>query len=235
MAPRTPKLSARLGRMGWSRRNSQKLFSTQSLPYASNSSFYSPLAILFMGVMFVSPLAYTYTGLWFLRRLAIATNTLTYLTNFSPILANFFHYLSLVPSSVNLYSFLECVFYLFLTIKFRIFSNKDPLEMSLAASPMLTRAARWTLFNNILDAEKDDPIPFIRGWFFDANIADISRYDVLDYLCWALYEGRNQEHLTVDEAGDLTQMLAKLEDCISTQQFLASKVSKEGMEGTERN
>ena len=52
-----------------------------------------------------------------------------------------------------------------------------------------------------------------------------SRCDVLDYLCWALFEGRNQEHLTAGEISDLTKMLGKLEAAVTAQKFHALPIA----------
>jgi len=47
------------------------------------------------------------------------------------------------------------------------------------------------------------PINFIRGWFFDESLDGITKYDMLDFLAWSMFEGRNQEHLTDEEVGEL--------------------------------
>jgi hypothetical protein len=65
---------------------------------------------------------------------------------------------------------------------------------------MLGRAERTKLWDNIVHAERPDPIAFLRGWFFDAKLESITHYDVADWVCWALYDNRNQEHLTDQEA-----------------------------------
>ena len=43
----------------------------------------------------------------------------------------------------------------------------------------------------------DDPVIFIRGWFFDHDLDSITRYDVMDFVSWSMFEGRNLEHLTI--------------------------------------
>ena len=58
---------------------------------------------------------------------------------------------------------------------------KDPLEASLSAAPITTLQERFKLLNQILEQIMgDDPVSFIRGWFFDEKLDNITRYDIMD-------------------------------------------------------
>eukprot|EP00548_Thalassiothrix_antarctica_P003132 CAMPEP_0194154260 /NCGR_PEP_ID=MMETSP0152-20130528/59921_1 /TAXON_ID=1049557 /ORGANISM="Thalassiothrix antarctica, Strain L6-D1" /LENGTH=648 /DNA_ID=CAMNT_0038860217 /DNA_START=414 /DNA_END=2360 /DNA_ORIENTATION=+ len=89
----------------------------------------------------------------------------------------------------------------------------DPLEASLSAAPMMDspeRARNWSMM-----FEAENPIKIISGWFFDMPIEEISRYDVRDWVCWSMFEGRNQEHLTGKELDQLESFVELLEEKIS--------------------
>ena len=47
--------------------------------------------------------------------------------------------------------------------------------------------------------------------FFDQSIHRISRYDVCDFICWSMFDGRNQEHLTTQELHELECFVEDLE------------------------
>eukprot|EP00550_Attheya_septentrionalis_P006772 CAMPEP_0198295274 /NCGR_PEP_ID=MMETSP1449-20131203/26888_1 /TAXON_ID=420275 /ORGANISM="Attheya septentrionalis, Strain CCMP2084" /LENGTH=643 /DNA_ID=CAMNT_0043995529 /DNA_START=746 /DNA_END=2677 /DNA_ORIENTATION=+ len=66
-----------------------------------------------------------------------------------------------------------------------------------------------------MEIETDDPVSFVTGWFFDQDLQHITRYDVLDFVAWSMFEGRNQEHLTGDELGQLHDFVDELEWKIS--------------------
>jgi hypothetical protein len=64
--------------------------------------------------------------------------------------------------------------------------------------------------------EMDTDPSWITGWFLDhPTIESISRYDIFDFLCWAMFDGRNQEHLTTQELQDLEGFVEDLEYRIS--------------------
>eukprot|EP00546_Thalassionema_frauenfeldii_P021929 CAMPEP_0178895696 /NCGR_PEP_ID=MMETSP0786-20121207/733_1 /TAXON_ID=186022 /ORGANISM="Thalassionema frauenfeldii, Strain CCMP 1798" /LENGTH=638 /DNA_ID=CAMNT_0020565961 /DNA_START=177 /DNA_END=2090 /DNA_ORIENTATION=- len=89
----------------------------------------------------------------------------------------------------------------------------DPLETSLSAAPMMDRAERAELWSNMMEVEKAADL--VSGWFFDMPIEDISRYDVRDWICWSMFEGRNLEHLTSEELNQLESFVEALEQKIS--------------------
>jgi len=78
---------------------------------------------------------------------------------------------------------------------------------------------RQELLERILECEDSNPTAFIEGWFFDAPIDSISRYDMLDFMSWCLYEGRRQEHLTEAEIDQLHDLLRLLEYRISIYKY----------------
>ena len=96
---------------------------------------------------------------------------------------------------------------------------KDPLESSLAAAPMMDPDDRRVLWDKMLDCEKDDPLTFISGWFFDQPAELISRHDICDFICWSLFDGRNQEHLTTAELHELEMLVEDLEMVISVKMY----------------
>ena len=56
-----------------------------------------------------------------------------------------------------------------------------------------------------------DPVSFLSGWFFDTDLAEISNYDIRDFIAWSMFEGRHQEHLTSAELDQLEAFLAESE------------------------
>jgi hypothetical protein len=116
---------------------------------------------------------------------------------------------------LEIWCMLEAAFYILLKWKIRYLQTRDPLEASLSAAPMMEPADRRTLWDRIMEIEKDDPVAFLSGWFFDQDIKKISRYDVCDFLCWSMFDGRNQEHLTIEELEDLECFVEDLEYSIS--------------------
>jgi hypothetical protein len=95
----------------------------------------------------------------------------------------------------------------------------DPLERSLSAAPMLTLSERRSLWKSMMEAEAEDPVGFITGWFFDEPIESISKYDVRDFFVWSMFESRNQEHLTLQELDQREDFVDEIEWRISLQLF----------------
>ncbi len=113
---------------------------------------------------------------------------------------------------VEIWVFTEALFYIVQILHIRYLQYKDPLEASLSAAPVSTLYERDKLMNQVMDhIVEDDPVSFIRGWFFDVPLEDITRYDVLDFFAWCMFEGRNQEHLTEGEVRQLNWFVRELE------------------------
>lgn len=120
---------------------------------------------------------------------------------------------------MDVWCVIEALFFIACKMKIWYLQRKDPLEASLSAAPMMDHEDRKLLWDRIIETEQDDPIKFISGWFFDQPIERISRYDVYDFLCWSMFDGRNQEHLTTEELHDLEVFLEDLEYQISLQVY----------------
>jgi hypothetical protein len=88
---------------------------------------------------------------------------------------------------------------------------------------MLTLEERRVLWKRMTDAEADDPVQFISGWFFDQPLDGISKYDVRDFIAWSMFEGRNLEHLTLEELEQLDYFVDEIEWRISLQMYGAVK------------
>jgi hypothetical protein len=62
----------------------------------------------------------------------------------------------------------------------------------------------------MMEVDKDPS--WISEWFLDRPpMESISRYDIFDFICWAMFDGRNQEHLTSQELQDLEALVEDLE------------------------
>lgn len=165
----------------------------------------------------VAPVAYVYILLMLLRDLCQYFPETVYqpLEKYTPWLAQLANLMNNASRIVDVWCVIEALFFVACKLKIQYLQRKDPLEASLSAAPMLDPEDRRILWERMMDAEKDDPASFISGWFFDQPIEKISRYDVCDFLCWSLFDGRNQEHLTTDELHDLEYFLEDLEYQIS--------------------
>jgi hypothetical protein len=92
---------------------------------------------------------------------------------------------------------------------------------------MLDPDDRKILWDRMMEIEQDDPVAFISGWFFDQPLDQISRYDLCDFLCWSMFDGRSQEHLTTQELHELECFLEDFEYRISLKLFGAREESDE--------
>jgi hypothetical protein len=80
---------------------------------------------------------------------------------------------------------------------------------------MLDSEERKVLWDHMMEADSD--LTWVTGWFLDNpdSVEDISRYDIFDFICWAMFDGRNQEHLTTQELQDLESFVEDMEYRIS--------------------
>jgi hypothetical protein len=180
--------------------------------------FRSPFAFIWYCFFLVAPLAYVYIVLMLLRDLCeYSPETIQQpLQQYLPILAK----LITAMKSYNGYRLfdvwcvIEALFFIASKLKIRYLQSKDPLEASLSAAPMLDPDERRALWEHIVSAEPDPG--WVSEWFLDhPSIDSISIYDILDFLCWAMFDGRNQEHLTTQELNDLEGFVEDLEYRIS--------------------
>jgi hypothetical protein len=179
---------------------------------------YSPWA-LFWGCIFLTvPVAYIYILLVLLRELCMSfPDTIylpiqTYLPPAARLIAAMHQSSSLL---VEVWCAIEAVFYVCLKLHIQWLQTRDPLEASLSAAPLMELEDRRLLWQRMMDSAKDDPVAFITGWFFDQPISSISQYDIRDFTAWSMFEGRNQEHLTVAELEQLEDFVDEVELRIS--------------------
>jgi len=233
----------------FTRRHSSQI-STNDLPMELNAvGFRSPWAFLWYFLFLVAPLAYFYIALMLLRDLCeyFPETIQQPLQHYVPFLANV---LSLMKSYygfrlVDVWCVIEALFFIACKLKIRYLNGKDPLEASLTAAPMLDPDERKALWDRMMEVDSDPA--WITGWFLDhPSIESISRYDIFDFLCWAMFDGRNQEHLTTQEFQDLEGFVEDLEYRISLHLYgakeedngaVAPQILEEGEneDGTEQN
>eukprot|EP00587_Corethron_hystrix_P008456 CAMPEP_0113298944 /NCGR_PEP_ID=MMETSP0010_2-20120614/1175_1 /TAXON_ID=216773 ORGANISM="Corethron hystrix, Strain 308" /NCGR_SAMPLE_ID=MMETSP0010_2 /ASSEMBLY_ACC=CAM_ASM_000155 /LENGTH=312 /DNA_ID=CAMNT_0000152077 /DNA_START=199 /DNA_END=1134 /DNA_ORIENTATION=- /assembly_acc=CAM_ASM_000155 len=137
------------------------------------------------------------------------------------------------PIWLQIWAAVEIMFYLYQYVRLSYMQRQCPLESALGSGPLLTPSERSILWERILDSEggalglrrgerevkppppialeRDDLVRFITGWFFDAPLDSISRADVSDFLCWCMFDGRAEEHLTAEEGRELRHFLVELE------------------------
>ena len=137
------------------------------------------------------------------------------LEEYVPFLARLADRMNNSSKLMDIWCIIEALFFIGMQLKMQYLQSKDPLEASLSAAPMLDPVDRKILWDRMIDIEKDDPIAWISGWFFDQPIENISRYDVCDFICWSMFDGRNQEHLTLEELKELEGFVEDLEYFIS--------------------
>lgn len=166
-------------------------------------------------------MAYIYILLMLLRDLCLYFPETVYTTldHYVPWLARLADHMNNASRIMDFWCVIEALFFITCKLKIQYLQRKDPLEASLSAAPMMDPEDRKLLWDRIVEIEQKDPIKFISGWFFDQPIEDISRYDVFDFICWSMFDGRNQEHLTTEELHDLECFLEDIEYRVSLQLY----------------
>ena len=198
------------------------------------------------------PIVYIYIAFILLRELCMAFPNSLYASihNYLPHLAWLVRNMEKSSLLVEVWCIIEGIFYILLKLQIQWLQLKDPLEASLSAAPMMDLVERGLLWKRMMvmmlknqdsiEGESNNFSEFVSGWFFDAPLDAISRYDVRDFLCWSLFEGRNQEHLTGEELHQLGAFLEELEFRLSFQIYgeeddddeLAGHCSKEERVGS---
>lgn len=178
---------------------------------------YSPVAAVWGIIFLVIPAAYCYIALVLLRELCRTFPATLYvpLQLYAPWLATTVEALQHVSRWVEIWCCLEGLFYIGLKLYIRYLQTLDPLEASLSAAPMMDLMDRVVLWQRMMDCEENDPVSFIRGWFFDQKLEVITKYDVRDFLAWSLFEGRQLEHLTEAELRQLERFVEEFEHRLS--------------------
>ncbi len=133
---------------------------------------------------------------------------------------------------VEAWAIIEGIFYVILFLHRKWLNSLDTLELSLRSAPMLEIGERSELWNYMMDAE-DDCVSFISGWFFGESLDKLTRYDVMDFMTWSLFEGRNMEHLTMEEMGQLEGFVGDLEYKISVEFYGVKQEEVEDDDGGE--
>jgi hypothetical protein len=182
---------------------------------------WSPWAFLWICCFMVAPIAYIYIMLMLLRDLCLYFPETVYQTlqNYVPWLARLADRMTNASRIMDVWCVIEALFFIACKMRFWYLQSKDPLEASLSAAPMMDHEDRKVLWDRVMETEQDDPGQFISGWFFDRPIEEISRYDVYDFICWSMFDHRNQEHLTTEELHDLEGFLEDFEYRISLKLF----------------
>lgn len=106
------------------------------------------------------------------------------------------------------YCFAEAAFYVFLRY-YRIHLQGEAIH-----PPLRSKVDRQALFQNVR-AEIHDPTRFISGWFRGAEIEEIGRDDLKDYLSWAFWEGRT----TAEDEVELEEITKEVEKMIGKRKF----------------
>ena len=120
---------------------------------------------------------------------------------------------------IEVWCYLEAVFFILLKIQIRWLQCKDPLEASLSAAPLMELTEREKLWECMMKSVIDNPVTYLSGWFFDKDVSEISLYDVHDFCAWSMFEGRHQEHLTAAEVEQLEKFVEELRVRISLQMY----------------
>ncbi len=181
----------------------------------------TPAGIFFLAMRLICPLAYVYIFLILLREVIVGLPSMeSFVSHYLPALYTVVITMQKSSLVVEIWVGCEAIFYIVQQYHIRYLQYKDPLEASLSAAPILSVEQRNHLWDSIMEQiMSDNPITFIRGWFFDEELEDITRYDCYDFITWSMFEGRNQEHLVQEEVKQLQRFLDDLEWAISLHLF----------------
>lgn len=203
------------------RRSSQ--IRTADLPMEQNAIGYlSPMGIFFSSVKLTAPLAYIYVILVLWRELCFSFPQTMLESQFVQKYFSVGVWIARTMTSssfaVEVWAAIEGVFYVILFLHRKWLNSLDTLELSLRSAPMLELEERDELWQLMMDGE-DECVSFITEWFFEEKLESLTKYDVMDYLTWSMFEGRHIEHLTHDESKQLRQFVEDLEYKISIELF----------------
>ena len=184
--------------------------------------FQSPWAFLWYFLFLIAPLAYIYIAMMLLRDLCeyFPETVQQPLEIYLPFMAKLTKMMKSYYGCrlVDVWCIIEAVFFIYCNLKIRYLQAKDPLEACLSAAPMQDPDERKALWEHIMAVETEPS--WIQEWFLDRPaIETISLYEIYDLVCWALFDGRNQEHLTTHELNDLEGFVEDLEYRLSLQMY----------------
>lgn len=200
------------------KRSSQ--ITTNDLPMEKNAiGLLSPAGMFFAGVKLTVPLAYVYIVLILWRELCLSfPKTMLeshFMTNYFSVGVWTAQTMTSSSLAVEVWAVIEGIFYVVLFLHRKWLNSLDTLELSLRSAPMLELRERAELWELMMDSEDKDCSKFITGWFFGEKLEKLTRYDVMDFLTWSLFDGRNMEHLTHEEMIQLRGFVTDLEHNIA--------------------
>lgn len=129
---------------------------------------------------------------------------------------------------------IEGIFYIVLFGHRTWLNSLDTLELSLRSAPMLELRERDELWELMMNSE-NEVVGFIEGWFFNEKLDKLTRYDVMDFLAWSMFEGRNIEHLTLEEGAQLGGFVCDLEYWISVELYGVEEEDEKGDDAAINN
>jgi len=234
----SPSTSFRLEARLYLSRQFQTLVSDKDLPLPTNAlGIKSPVGLILLIIRLSVPFSYIIATTFLLQTLF----TCEQFVSLSPTVTSFL--LQPPPPTTIVWKFLnriiiswsvvEVVFDIFQRIRFRWLQSISPIETSLSAAPIMEKHERTALWLKMMNqAEEDDGyLPsFITGWFFDMDgLEDLTVYDVMDWITWSMFEGRNQEHLTDEEKVYVKEFVLDLEWRLSFHFYGEIKDNREEM------
>jgi len=205
----------------FSRQHSLKI-RTNDLPLEKGArGVFTASGIFFVCVKLIVPLAYVYILLVLLRELSegFPVGFGGTVKRYLPPLAAVISVMQKSSVFMEIWAVIEGLFFIILKLHIYWLQSKDPLEASLSAAPMFELNERRELWERIMKCEMEDPVVFLTGWFFDEKLENITKYDLLDFVAWSMFEGRNQEHLTHDELEQLKGFVDEIEWRISIHMY----------------
>jgi len=226
-----PPPSPRIAQYITRRRSSQ--ITTNDLPMEKNAiGPFSPAGMFFTSVKLTVPLAYVYVFLILWRELCFSFPTTMldgrFMTNYCWWGVWAARTMRSSSAAVEVWAVIEGIFYVILCLHRRWLNSLDTLELSLRAAPMLETGERAELWALMMDSEEGECSKFISGWFFGEELEKLTGYDVMDFLTWSLFEGRNIEHLTQEEMVQLRGFVTELEYKISSELYGVEEDAVEG-------
>ena len=209
--------------------------------YAKYVGIFSPYAVIWGCLFILAPLSYIYIAMVLMRELfghhLIKVSSLPWLREWT--IASAMSRLEIemdralegtllevTPQRqwlwfwIEVWCYLEAVFYILLKMRIRYLQTQDPLEASFSAAPLMEIPERAELWRNMMESEQGRIIDLLSGWFFDGNVTEeVSAYDIHDFVVWSMFEGRHQEHLTVSEIEQVDEFVDEMEHRISLELY----------------
>ena len=203
----------------FTRRPTSKI-STHDLPMEQNAiGIISPMGFFFTSVKLTVPLAYIYIALILWREISHTFPWFVesdFMNTYCSYLVYIAHTMRQSSTFIEWWAIIEGIFYIVLWGHRYWLNSLDTLELSLRSAPMLEIRERDELWE-LMMTDEHEVVSFIEGWFFGEKLGRLTRYDVMDFLAWSMFEGRNLEHLTQEEGGQLERFLSDLEYWISVE------------------